>query len=256
MPFNDTKTLFGIDLQYIEPLSYKYPRHIHRDECHEPYNTYTLFRWMKSGCLITQIKWTLTLIRLRWVFIYSIVFLKDVSILTKDSIIYSKYCKKKLFTYYLFTINYFILFQFKIYIFLFQYSVWKCDLFMWWQSWSLKNHMNEWCIYYIALYCVLLYTQSTFYDHGGGSLLNHHQCAASNWMIILQKSLYMLTFHWFKTFQLHSLIFLWKEWYIFFQGYFIYRNVKTTTFIYLINIAYLLDKINYLKMNEWITIEL
>ncbi len=44
--------------------------------------------------------------------------------------------------------------------------------------------MNEWCIY-IALYCVLLYTQSTLqsYGGGGGSLLNHHQCAASTGMM-------------------------------------------------------------------------
>ncbi len=45
--------------------------------------------------------------------------------------------------------------------------------------------MNEWCIY-IALYCVLLYTQSALQSYGGGgggSLLNHHQCAASTWMI-------------------------------------------------------------------------
>ncbi len=46
--------------------------------------------------------------------------------------------------------------------------------------------MNEWCIY-IALYCVLLYTQSALQSCGGGgggeSLLNHHQCAASTWMM-------------------------------------------------------------------------
>ncbi len=45
--------------------------------------------------------------------------------------------------------------------------------------------MNELCIY-IALYCVLLYTQSALQSCvcvGGGSLLNHHQCAASTWMI-------------------------------------------------------------------------
>ncbi len=34
----------------------------------------------------------------------------------------------------------------------------------------------------IALYCVLLYTQSTL-QSCGGSLLNHHQCAASTWMM-------------------------------------------------------------------------
>ncbi len=43
--------------------------------------------------------------------------------------------------------------------------------------------MNEWCIH-IALYCVLLYTQSALQScGGGGSPLNHHQCAASTWMI-------------------------------------------------------------------------
>ncbi len=47
--------------------------------------------------------------------------------------------------------------------------------------------MNEWCIY-IALYCVLLYTQRALQscwrgDGGGWSLLNHHQCAASTWMM-------------------------------------------------------------------------
>ncbi len=42
--------------------------------------------------------------------------------------------------------------------------------------------MNEWCIY-IALYCVLLYTQSALQSCGGGSLCNHHQCAASTWMM-------------------------------------------------------------------------
>ncbi len=43
--------------------------------------------------------------------------------------------------------------------------------------------MNEWSIY-IALYCVLLYTQSAL-NHvgGGGSLLNSHQCTASSWMM-------------------------------------------------------------------------
>ncbi len=41
--------------------------------------------------------------------------------------------------------------------------------------------MNEWSIY-IALYCVLLYTQSALQSYSG-SLLNHHQCAASTWMM-------------------------------------------------------------------------
>ncbi len=47
-----------------------------------------------------------------------------------------------------------------------------------WNNKIKKNEwMNEWGIY-IALYCVLLYTQSDL-QSCGGSLLNHHQCAAS-----------------------------------------------------------------------------
>ncbi len=42
--------------------------------------------------------------------------------------------------------------------------------------------MNERCIY-IALYCVLLYTPKRFTIMWGESLLNHHQCAASTWMM-------------------------------------------------------------------------
>ncbi len=41
--------------------------------------------------------------------------------------------------------------------------------------------LNEWCIY-TARYCVLLYTQSAL-QSCGGSLLNHHYCAASTWMM-------------------------------------------------------------------------
>ncbi len=44
-------------------------------------------------------------------------------------------------------------------------------------------YLNELCIY-IALYYVLLYTQSALQSCGvGGSLLNHHQCAASTLMM-------------------------------------------------------------------------
>ncbi len=45
----------------------------------------------------------------------------------------------------------------------------------------MNEWMNEWSIY-IALYCVLLYTQSALQSYSG-SLLNHHQCAASTWMM-------------------------------------------------------------------------
>ncbi len=49
-------------------------------------------------------------------------------------------------------------------------------------NWETNEWMNEWGIY-IALYCVWLYTQSALQSCGGGSLLNHHQCAASTWMM-------------------------------------------------------------------------
>ncbi len=47
---------------------------------------------------------------------------------------------------------------------------------------SCNNDDDEWCIY-IALYCVLLYTKALYNHVGGGSLLNHHQCVASTWMM-------------------------------------------------------------------------
>ncbi len=47
----------------------------------------------------------------------------------------------------------------------------------------MNEWMNELCIY-IGLYCVFLYIQSVLlYNHVGWSLLNHHQCAASTWML-------------------------------------------------------------------------
>ncbi len=52
---------------------------------------------------------------------------------------------------------------------------------MWKMMWN-DEWMNEWCTY-IALYCILLYTQSASQSCGGGSLLNHHQCAASTWIM-------------------------------------------------------------------------
>ncbi len=50
---------------------------------------------------------------------------------------------------------------------------------------NVNDRMNEWMMhFYIAFYCVLLYTQSTV-QSCGGSLLNHLQCAASTWMMRL-----------------------------------------------------------------------
>ncbi len=46
---------------------------------------------------------------------------------------------------------------------------------------SVLEWMNEWCIY-IALF-VYCCTPKALYNHVGGSLLNHHQCAASTWMM-------------------------------------------------------------------------
>ncbi len=40
--------------------------------------------------------------------------------------------------------------------------------------------MNEWMMLYIALF---VYCGTPLYNHVGGSLLNHHQCAASTWMM-------------------------------------------------------------------------
>ncbi len=42
--------------------------------------------------------------------------------------------------------------------------------------------MNEWMMHLYSAFCVLWYTQSAL-QSCGGSLLNHHQCAASTWMM-------------------------------------------------------------------------
>ncbi len=46
----------------------------------------------------------------------------------------------------------------------------------------MNEWMNEWCIY-IALLCIVVHPKRFTIMWGGGSLLNHHQCAASTWMI-------------------------------------------------------------------------
>ncbi len=48
----------------------------------------------------------------------------------------------------------------------------------WLIKWLLLGRKDGRCIY-IALYCVSLHTQSASQSSGGGSFLNHHQCAAS-----------------------------------------------------------------------------
>ncbi len=50
------------------------------------------------------------------------------------------------------------------------------------QAKSIHCWMNEWMMHLYSAFCVLLYTQSTL-QSCGGSLLNHHQCAASTWMM-------------------------------------------------------------------------
>ncbi len=64
------------------------------------------------------------------------------------------------------------------------YSVYMEDRL--WFNEIMNEQTNEWInklIIYIVIYCVLLYTQSTLQSCRGGSLLNHHQCAASTkWM--------------------------------------------------------------------------
>ncbi len=46
---------------------------------------------------------------------------------------------------------------------------------------ALNEWMNEWCIY-IALF-VYCCTPKALYNNVWGSLLNHHQCAASTWIM-------------------------------------------------------------------------
>ncbi len=42
--------------------------------------------------------------------------------------------------------------------------------------------MNEWCTYIALLLCIVVHPKR-FTIMWGGSLLNHHQCAASTWMM-------------------------------------------------------------------------
>ncbi len=43
------------------------------------------------------------------------------------------------------------------------------------------TYMNEWCILYSALLCIAVHPKR--FTIMGDSLLNHHQCAASSWMM-------------------------------------------------------------------------
>ncbi len=43
--------------------------------------------------------------------------------------------------------------------------------------------MNEWCIYIALIVYCHCRTPKALYNHVGGSLLNHHQCAASTWIM-------------------------------------------------------------------------
>ncbi len=46
----------------------------------------------------------------------------------------------------------------------------------------MPSRINEWCVY---IWCFIVYccTLKALYNHVGGSLLNHHQCAASTWIM-------------------------------------------------------------------------
>ncbi len=47
-----------------------------------------------------------------------------------------------------------------------------------------KMLMNEWMMHlYSALLCIVVHPKRFTIVWGGGSLLNHHQCAASTWMM-------------------------------------------------------------------------
>ncbi len=52
--------------------------------------------------------------------------------------------------------------------------------------------MNEWIIYIALLLCIALHPKA-LYNHIGGSLLNHHQCAASTASSIIQNVLVCFT---------------------------------------------------------------
>ncbi len=47
----------------------------------------------------------------------------------------------------------------------------------------MNEWMNEWCIYIALLLCIAIHPKHFTIMGGRGSLLNHHQCAASTWMM-------------------------------------------------------------------------
>ncbi len=59
------------------------------------------------------------------------------------------------------------------------YIVYVQVIGVWW--WVLNEWMNEWCIYIALLLCIAIHPSAL--QSCGGSLLNHHQCAASTWMM-------------------------------------------------------------------------
>ncbi len=55
-------------------------------------------------------------------------------------------------------------------------------------KWSMSEKspvwwMNEWMMHLYSAFIVYCHTPKALYNHVGGSLLNHHQCAASTWMM-------------------------------------------------------------------------
>ncbi len=58
------------------------------------------------------------------------------------------------------------------------------------------NWMNEWMMHFYSTFIVYWCTPKVLYNHVGGSLLNHHQCAASTWMIFCWMKLPLKILFW------------------------------------------------------------
>ncbi len=56
--------------------------------------------------------------------------------------------------------------------------------------------MNEWMMHFYSAFIVYCCTPKALYNHVGGSLLNHHQCAASTWMIFCWMKLPLKILFW------------------------------------------------------------
>ncbi len=97
-------------------------------------------------------------------FWFSFLFFISLTVLV---LINNKNIASSIFSFFSYFFSFFLFVLIRFYVHIGSYYTLLCQINQIWLVW-----MNEWGIY-IALYCVLLYTQA-LYNHMRGSLFNHH----------------------------------------------------------------------------------